>query len=898
MAKRKTAESGNGKTFIVLSKDGSISLSGENDYKKTQGSGRNIIKEFEKLRTAKPFASHFLYKAACQVIPSVRILRLASESDALFSEDGRSLKVEDGIHDLLLKAVKDEDGMYSFEFSLHPTFEKVEIMLDGMVSAGGSLYEVREDLEELEDLERLSKEKVGKENLPLFFSMLLSSHNFVRIECDGYKSQRRKPVQAIPSLIFKNVDQYGYLHVVALSHVDGLPSEIINKNDLLECVKLIDEERILEIREIVYGEDPRKLFEKMLGRYPKNAVYEEDGNFIIDGPFASEFIQSHILQMMKAFNIYHGEILSKYKIRYSRPRINFHFTSGIDFLEGSASVDVADGISMSLDEFLSSYDKNEGYLLLSDKSKAYIDEEFIRKLERLIRKKNGKNVISSYDLPYLESLDDVKVDGDAIKGIRDFYTGLGELEGRKYSTKLKTSSLRDYQREGYRWLRYLHDFKMGGCLADEMGLGKTVQIIALLNDVFRSSEGKPSLLVAPKSIIYNWLDEIERFGIDLKPFVYYGQNREAEEMRKLKGGLVISSYATIRNDIGKIADMEFYYVILDESQNVKHFNTKTAHAILNLKSEHRLAVSGTPVENDLGELYSLFRFLNPALFPVLSEFEKEFVRPITLDDDKDALQMLKMKIHPFILRRMKKDVLKDLPQKTEQTVCLDMQKEHWDYYEERRKTLKSQIDGSLKKAGLEKSMFIILQALTELRQIAALPEGKMITEIVSSKREYLKQVLPEITQAGHKALVFTSFLDTVGKIGEDLEELGIGFVTMTGATRDRESLVSRFQSDENTKVFVMTLKTGGVGLNLTAADYVFIFDPWWNAAAEDQAINRTHRIGQSNPVFCYRLIAKGTIEEKILELQEKKRELSNALISSDGVALKSLSEEEIKEIFS
>ena len=174
----------------------------------------------------------------------------------------------------------------------------------------------------------------------------------------------------------------------------------------------------------------------------------------------------------------------------------------------------------------------------------------------------------------------------------------------------------------------------------------------------------------------------------------------------------------------------------------------------------------------------------------------------------------------------------------------------------------------------------------------------MITEIVSSKREYLKQVLPEITQAGHKALVFTSFLDTVGKIGEDLEELGIGFVTMTGATRDRESLVSRFQSDENTKVFVMTLKTGGVGLNLTAADYVFIFDPWWNAAAEDQAINRTHRIGQSNPVFCYRLIAKGPIEEKILELQEKKRELSNALITSDGVALKSLSEEEIKEIFS
>ena len=294
-------------------------------------------------------------------------------------------------------------------------------------------------------------------------------------------------------------------------------------------------------------------------------------------------------------------------------------------------------------------------------------------------------------------------------------------------------------------------------------------------------------------------------------------------------------------------------------------------------------------------LFSLFRFINPAIFPSLSAFERDFVKPI-MNDDKEAEKELRMRIYPFILRRLKKDVLKELPEKTEQIAYIEMTDEHKAFYESRRIDLREKVDGELSRNGRDKSTFIILQALTELRQIAALPEGKMETDTISAKREYLKAVLPEITANGHKALIFTSFLDTIEKLGEDLSECGIGFVTMTGATQDRKNLVARFQTDPQTKVFLMTLKTGGVGLNLTAADYVFIFDPWWNAAAEDQAINRTHRIGQENPVFCYRLIAKDTIEEKILKLQNMKKELSSALITSDGTALKTLTEDEIEEL--
>ena len=893
---RKKAETAAG-IKVILKADGAIELL-ENgkpalpDYRRYAGDERLLIKEYSHLRESSLWNFSWDRTESSHVMATARFLRIASAKGFLENRDGKALSIKDGVYQLELKA-EECSGMITFSLVIPGIDGSVEGAFGNMVVINDEIHEIAWSGDDIKDLITLSSESVKKENLQIFFSIVLSRFDMLSVSFDGYQTAVKKPVIATPALIFQEVDEYGYLHVIIDAYVEGFQPGTITEKGISRIAKISDEDKVVEIRDVIFPSDPVEILRRMLSKNAKQNVYEENGNFIIEGSFAETFISENFPKLMSNFAIYHPEVLSKFRIRYTRPKVHFRFSSGIDFLEGEGSINL-DGETMTLDQFLDSYRKNNGYVLLNDKSKAYIDAAFIKRLQRIVKAKDGKAVVSAFDIPYIEGLEDTVVTGDAIKQIHSFYKGFNSMKDNGYRTDIKVSSLRDYQKDGYTWLRYLHDKGMGGCLADEMGLGKTVQIIALLNDVSASRTDKPSLLIVPKSIIYNWLSEIDKFGIGLRTLVYYGQARDKDELRKMKGGIIISSYATIRNDIKKISDMDFDYIILDESQMVKHFNTQTAQAVLNLRSEHRIAVSGTPIENDLGELFSLFRFLNPALFPSYAAFERDYVRPIMQDEDKDAEKELRMKIYPFILRRLKKDVLEDLPEKTEQVAYVDMADEHWKYYERRRLELKARVESEVHSQGIEKSSFVILQALTELRQIAALPEGKMETDTVSAKREYLKEVIPEITANGHKALIFTSFLDTVEMIGEDLDRMGIKFVTMTGATRDRARLVSQFQTDPETRIFLMTLKTGGVGLNLTAADYVFIFDPWWNAAAEDQAVNRTHRIGQTNPVFCYRLIAKNTIEEKILELQNKKKELSSALITSDGTALKTLTEDEIR----
>ena len=335
---------------------------------------------------------------------------------------------------------------------------------------------------------------------------------------------------------------------------------------------------------------------------------------------------------------------------------------------------------------------------------------------------------------------------------------------------------------------------------------------------------------------------------------------------------------------------------MDESQAIKNADTQTAKAVLLLQAQCRLALSGTPIENNLGELYSLFRFLNPAMFASASEFNRDYALPIHQHDDKEAARELRKKIYPFILRRLKRDVVKDLPDKIEQVLYVDMSPEQQRLYEARRRFYYETIKRRIAEEGLQKSRFFILEALLELRQLATIPEAKSEGTINSPKREVLLESLSDAVLNGHKAIVFTNFLAAIELLAQDLAERSIGFLTMTGATSNREALVKQFQTDPNTKVFLMTLKTGGVGLNLTAADTVFIFDPWWNIAAELQAVDRTHRIGQDRTVFAYKLIARNSIEEKIVQLQERKKHLFDAIITTDGAALKCLTEEDADEI--
>jgi len=446
--------------------------------------------------------------------------------------------------------------------------------------------------------------------------------------------------------------------------------------------------------------------------------------------------------------------------------------------------------------------------------------------------------------------------------------------------------MRDYQKDGVRWLRYLYDNNFGGCLADDMGLGKTLQAISLLSYIYPKTK-TPSLIVMPKSLLTNWQNELEKFNPNLSFYLYYGASRDAEEFKK--HNIILTTYTLIRNDIKILTNMKFDTIILDESQNIKNIESKISKAVMLLDAKHKFALSGTPIENSLFELYSLFRFINGGLFSTVNDFKRDYATPIQGDANEDVARILKAKISPFLLRRLKQDVLKDLPAKQEQVVYVDMDEEHKKFYNQKRDYYKQMLDQQIGANGIEKSKFLILQAFNDLRQIASAPELKSEDNIASSKIENLFEMLEDIVLNNHKVLIFANFLGSLDLISQKASELGYEHLLMTGSTRNRQELVDKFQNDKNIKLFLMTLKVGGVGLNLTEADYVFIFDPWWNRSAENQAIDRTHRMGQKNTVFAYKMITKGTIEEKILELQSRKQDMTDMIISGEEGSLKELS---------
>jgi SNF2 family DNA or RNA helicase len=393
--------------------------------------------------------------------------------------------------------------------------------------------------------------------------------------------------------------------------------------------------------------------------------------------------------------------------------------------------------------------------------------------------------------------------------------------------------------------------------------------------------------------VYNWAAELEKFAPELPFVVHYGQNRDTVHLRQDGFSIIITSYITVQKDLAAFAGIEFVYLILDESQNIKNISTQTTMSVMRLKARNRIAISGTPIENNLMDLYSLFRFLLPGFFGSREHFAQRYLGPIQSDNNEDALRDLKLRIAPFVMRRLKRDVLKDLPPKSEETVYIDLDDDHLSYYHQKRMELKEMFASLLKEKTLNEASFFVFKIMTTLRQIAAVPESTGGLEKQSAKRQYLLEKAVELCENGHKCIIFTNFLATVRLVSADLDAHGIGNVTMTGETSDRQTLVRRFQTEKEVKAFVMTLKTGGAGLNLTAADYIFIMDPWWNAAAEAQAVDRAHRIGQLNPVFCYKLIARDTIEERILQLQVRKRELAASILSDDAGSIGKFNAEDI-----
>ncbi len=451
------------------------------------------------------------------------------------------------------------------------------------------------------------------------------------------------------------------------------------------------------------------------------------------------------------------------------------------------------------------------------------------------------------------------------------------------------ADLRPYQRAGFQWLRFLRDMDLNGILADDMGLGKTLQALTAMVDV-----GGRHLVVAPTSVISNWANEARRFAPGLSINIYHGPDRALDD----HSDLTLTSYALLRLDKDRLRETEWTYLVLDEAQNIKNPRSQTARSACALRAHHRLCLTGTPVENRLEELWSLFRFLMPGLLGSEKAFRDRFVKPIEAGDAKARTQ-LRGRVKPYVLRRLKQQVATELPPLTEIVIRCPMEDEQRRVYDTVRMAARADVQQALAEAGRMSTMQV-LEALLRMRQACcdpALLPGNIGEKAGATKLDVMEELIVELVSEDHKALVFSQWTSLLDRAEERLASLGVSWVRLDGSTRDRQGVIDRFQDDDGPPVFLLSLKAGGTGLNLTAADYVLHLDPWWNPAVERQATDRAHRIGQDKPVVSYKLIAEATVEERILELQEAKRSLAEAAIGTEGGFVKALSALELRSLF-
>lgn len=750
---------------------------------------------------------------------------------------------------------------------------------------------------------RLFTSTIDQEDLPQFLSLFFSYINEVEVVYDDFEvkfSDEKTETEAC--LVFERIDEAESLYMRVGQSLDNYNFEFFEQFEVHRIAELNDLDHSIVVKELQQKslEEVAQNIDGLLKKVTKKdrrsveAFSREDNLFIMERDLAAHFIYYELPNLLQVFRIYGSDKLKTYRIANIQPKLQLRLEHGIDFLEGEAFLDF-EGELVSIFDALTQY-SNQNYILLNDGRHAIVNEQYMKKLQRLFRRKKDKVQMSFFDLPLIDELIDEKLSLATFAKSREVFEGFNHIKDHKDPIPVVQAELRPYQQYGYRWLSYLHQKQLGGCLADDMGLGKTLQAITLFAKIYNETTpiNQPSLIVMPRTLVFNWENEIRRFAPFLKTYTYYAATRNIEDA--LQAQIIFTTYAMVRNDIEKFQQHEFYYVVLDESQNIKNIAAQATKAVMLLQCKHRLALSGTPIENNLSELYSLFRFLNPAMFGSLDMFNQYYGTPIQRNNDPTVIKDLRRKIYPFILRRLKKDVLTELPDKIEQTLFVEMSDRQKKFYEQRRQYYQNAIRSQIASKGIKETQLFIFQALMELRQIASIPETKTGNKISSPKVELLIEQLLDAIANGHKILVFVNFLSAIDLIGEELSKIGVQYVSMTGSTHDRKSVVSRFQNDRDCRVFLMTLKTGGTGLNLTAADMVFIFDPWWNQAAENQATDRAHRIGQTQTVLSYKMITRGTIEEKILKLQQLKSQLFDNVIGADSASLKSLTEEDINYI--
>lgn len=598
--------------------------------------------------------------------------------------------------------------------------------------------------------------------------------------------------------------------------------------------------------------------------------------------------------------------LSIKKYNLNKPTMNINLESGMDWFDVKVEVAFGD-IFVSLKDIQKSIVNKSKYIELDDGSLGIIPEKWLEKYAHLFRIatiKNEKLRVSKYQFSIIDTLYDQLDQNSEIlerhREIKERLLNFDKIQNIKKPRGLK-ATLRDYQKEGLNWLNFLNDYNFGGCLADDMGLGKTIQIISFLKHIKNTIKPKQAnLIVVPTSLIFNWQEEIQKFCPTLKVLVHTTGNRDRDSKTFKAKDIILTTYGIVMRDIEFLKKYKFHYIVLDESQAIKNPASQRYKAMKLLKANNRLVLTGTPIENNTFDLYAQMSFANPGLLGTMAHFKKHFSTPIDKDKNVEAANELRQLINPFMMRRTKEQVAKDLPEKTEQILYCTMAEDQQKLYDAYRNKYRNYLMGKIEEEGVGKSKMYVLEGLMKLRQICDAPQLLNDEESYAEESVKIKELIRHITKktGKHKVLVFSQFVKMLSLIKTELNALNIPFEYLDGKTKNRQDRVDNFQNNDEIRVFLISLKAGGTGLNLTAAEYVYLVDPWWNPAVEAQAIDRCYRIGQTKNVMAYKMICTGTIEEKIIKYQERKKQVSNDIIQTDESFVKSLSKETIVDLFS
>jgi uncharacterized Zn finger protein len=759
-----------------------------------------------------------------------------------------------------------------------------------------------EDLQQIENL--LGDEKVEltkhnwKEQMAKTILPLTKMYN---VEFDkSLVTTVKTSTPDIKLMLQERGDYLLFQPIFVYNHIETRPSDG-------EIIYIPDGERILQIKKNVEAE--QSFFLKLKNLHSGFADKYENGSLVLKG---AEVLKNNwfflFIDAMKDMKVpvYGFEALKNFRFNTAKPSTQIHVTSGVDWFDAKVEIEFGEQ-KVGIAEIKNALAEKRSFVQLTDGTLGILPDEWLKKYSLLFKVGDGRTDklrLSKFHLSVIDDLYENRNEQELSFKLDEKYERLRSFKNipETPAPEHLEPILRPYQVAGFQWLNYLNEVGWGGILADDMGLGKTIQALTMLHQFKVDNEGLMAIVICPTTLIYNWQNETKKFAPDLSVHIHHGGARTRSIEELTKANIIITTYGTLRSDIQLLLKIKFDYVVLDESQAIKNPSSKVTKAACLLNATNRVCMSGTPLQNNTFDLFAQMNFLNPGLLGSMEFFRNEFANPIDKFGDQEPKEHLRKLLYPFILRRTKEQVAKDLPEKTEQILFCEMEKEQRKIYDAYRNSYREKILGSIDDVGIGRSQLTILQGLMKLRQICDSPAILNEEEKFPNHSIKLDELTREITEniGEHKALVFSQFLGMLALIKEKLIADNIPFEYFDGGTSatDREKAITNFQNNTECRVFLISLKAGGVGLNLTAADYVYLVDPWWNPAVEQQAIDRTHRIGQTKNIFAYRMICIDTIEDKILQLQERKKQLAKDLIADDANFVKALTKQDVEYLFS